>query len=100
MSCCRWLIPPVFVAEFVDALDPEDWKGLCVDIEGDPMGAPAYHPRALLSIWLLWVRDGNTLQPQAGGGLPGPDTLSVAYRLATTRTTTLCGGSTRIIARQ
>ena len=23
-----------------------------VEPEGDPLGAPAYHPRALLSVWL------------------------------------------------
>ena len=39
-------------AEFVDALDREAWSGLGVEIDGDPMGAPAYHPRALLSVWL------------------------------------------------
>ena len=59
-----WLLPPSldellpldhparFVAEFVDALDREGWAELGVEIEGDPMGAPAYHPRALLSVWL------------------------------------------------
>ena len=44
--------PPRFVAEFVDALDREDWLELVVKPDGDPMGAPAYHPRALLSVWL------------------------------------------------
>ena len=60
-----WLLPPSldelvpldhparFVAEFVDALDFEDWKELGVAIEGDPLGASAYHPRALLSVWLF-----------------------------------------------
>ena len=59
-----WLLPPSldellpldhparFVAEFVDALDREDWKELGVNLEGYPLGAPAYHPRALLSVWL------------------------------------------------
>ena len=59
-----WMLPPRldellpldhparFVAEFVDALDREDWGELEVEIEGDSMGAPAYHPRALLSVWL------------------------------------------------
>ena len=59
-----WLLPPSldellpldhparFVAEFVDALEREEWKELGVDIGGDPLGAPSYHPRALLSIWL------------------------------------------------
>ena len=59
-----WLLPPTldellpldhparFVAEFVDALDRAAWAKMGVGIEGDPLGAPAYHPRALLSVWL------------------------------------------------
>ena len=51
-----WLLPPSldellpldhparFVAEFVDALDTDRWTELGVEIEGDSMGAPAYHP--------------------------------------------------------
>ena len=65
-----WLLPPTldellpldhparFVAEFVDALGREDWRELDVEIEGDPMGAPSYHPRALLSIWLYGFMSG------------------------------------------
>ena len=65
-----WLLPPSlddllpldhparFVAEFVDALDKEGWLELGVEIEGDPMGAPAYHPRALLSVWLYGFMTG------------------------------------------
>ncbi len=65
-----WLLPPSldellsqdhparFVAEFVDALNKEDWSELGVDIEGDSMGAPAYHPRALLSVWLYGFMTG------------------------------------------
>ena len=65
-----WLLPPSldellsldhparFVAEFVDALDREDWKELDVEIEGDLLGAPAYHPRALLSVWLYGFMTG------------------------------------------
>ncbi len=65
-----WLLPPSldellpldhparFVAEFVDALNREDWKELGVEIEGDPLGAPAYHPRALLSVWLYGFMTG------------------------------------------
>ena len=50
------LVPPDhparFVAEFVDALDREDWIELGVQPDGEVLGAPAYHPRALLSVWL------------------------------------------------
>ncbi len=65
-----WLLPPPldellpldhparFVAEFVHALDREDWKELDVEIEGDPTGAPSYHPRALLSTWLYGFMTG------------------------------------------
>ena len=65
-----WLLPPSldellpldhparFVAEFVDALDKEGWAELGVEIEGDPLGAPAYHPRALLSVWLYGFMTG------------------------------------------
>ena len=59
-----WLLPPSldelvpadhparFVAEFVDTLDREEWAELGVDLDGEALGAPAYHPRALLSAWL------------------------------------------------
>ena len=65
-----WLLPPTldelvppdhparFVAEFVDALDDEGWAELGVAIEGERMGAPAYHPRALLSVWLYGFMTG------------------------------------------
>ena len=50
--------PARFVAEFVDALGRDAWAELGVDIEGDSMGAPAYHPRALLSVWLYGFMTG------------------------------------------
>ena len=65
-----WMLPPTldellpldhparFVAEFVDALNRDAWAELGVDIEGDSMGAPAYHPRALLSVWLYGFMTG------------------------------------------
>ncbi len=65
-----WMLPPTldellpldhparFVAEFVDALDREDWGKLEVKIDGEVLGAPAYHPRALLSVWLYGFMTG------------------------------------------
>ena len=65
-----WLLPPTldellaldhpvrFVAEFVDALDRKGWAELGVEIEGDPLGAPAYHPRTLLSVWMYGFMTG------------------------------------------
>ena len=50
--------PARFVAEFVDALDRDGWAELGVDIDGDALGAPAYHPRALLSVWLYGFMTG------------------------------------------
>ena len=50
--------PARFVAEFVDALDRDAWAELGVEIEGEVLGAPAYHPRALLSVWLYGFMTG------------------------------------------
>lgn len=59
-----WLLPPElgdlvrddhparFVASFVDSIDRAGWLQLGVDPDGPEEGAPAYHPRALLSVWL------------------------------------------------
>ena len=65
-----WMLPPTldelvpadhparFVAEFVDALDRDDWSELGVDIDGSWTGAPAYHPGALLCVWLYGFMSG------------------------------------------
>ena len=65
-----WMLPPSleelidaghparFVAEFVDTLDADAWAGIGVDKDGNPMGAPAYHPRALLGVWLYGFMTG------------------------------------------
>ena len=65
-----WMLPPSldemleaghparFVAEFVDALDGDGWAEIGVDKDGELMGAPAYHPRALLGVWLYGFMTG------------------------------------------
>ena len=65
-----WLLPPTlgelipldhparFIAEFVDSLDREAWVELDVSLEGEALGAPAYHPRALLGVWLYGFMTG------------------------------------------
>ena len=66
-GCCRRLLdellpldhPARFVAVFVDALEKEGWAELGVEINGDPLGAPAYHPRALLCVWLYGFMTGG-----------------------------------------
>ena len=80
-----WLLPPTldellpsdhparFVAEFVDALDREDWAEMDVAIDGDPLGAPGYHPRALLSVWLYGfmtgIRSSRKLEAASAGAI-------------------------------
>jgi len=65
-----WLLPPTlgelipldhsarFIAEFVDSLDQETWIELEVNLDGEALGSPAYHPRALLSVWLYGFMTG------------------------------------------
>ena len=65
-----WMLPPTldeliladhparFVDAYLDGLDRDGWAELGVDPDGDPMGAPAYHPRALLSVWLYGFMTG------------------------------------------
>lgn len=65
-----WLMPPAlddllsqghparFVAAFVDGLPKVTWSEMEIDLDGDPLGAPAYHPRALLSVWLFGFMTG------------------------------------------
>ncbi len=56
------LLPPDhrarFVAEFVAALDREGWAEFGVEMGWEPPGAPAYHPRALLCVWLYGFMTG------------------------------------------
>lgn len=65
-----WLLPPTlddllaeshparFVAAFVDGLSEAEWAELGVDPQGEVLGAPAYHPRALLGVWLYGFMTG------------------------------------------
>ena len=65
-----WLLPPTldelipkdhparFVAEFVDVLDQDVWADLQIGLDGEPLGAPAYHPKALLSVWVYGFMTG------------------------------------------
>jgi transposase len=77
MSLCSfnreqaWLLPPTlgelipddhparFIAEFVDSLDRVAWTQLGIGTDGEALGAPAYHPRALLSVWLYGFMTGT-----------------------------------------
>lgn len=65
-----WLMPPSveeliaddhparFVDMVLDELDEGEWEEMGVDMGGDPMGAPAYHPRALVGVWVYGFMDG------------------------------------------
>ncbi len=65
-----WLLPPSlgelipsdhparFVAAFIDGLDSVRWLEMGIAEAGDELGAPAYHPRALLSVWLYGFMTG------------------------------------------
>lgn len=66
-----WLFPPTldelipddhpsrFVATMVDSLDSTFWQKLSIRLEGDPLGAPSYHPRALLGVWVYGFMTGT-----------------------------------------
>lgn len=66
-----WLLPPTldelipedhparFVAAFVDSLDRWAWMELGVLPDGEPLGAPEYHPRGLLGVWLYGFMTGT-----------------------------------------
>ena len=65
-----WLLPPAlddllsrdhparFVAAVIDGLDRADWAEMEIEVDGDPLGAPAYHPHLLLSVWLYGFMTG------------------------------------------
>jgi transposase len=66
----NWLLPPDtdsllpadhparFVAAFVEALGPDDWRELEIARESHPLGVPAYHPELLLCVWLYGFMSG------------------------------------------
>jgi transposase len=66
-----WLLPPTldelipddhparFVAMVVDSLDDNTWQKLDIILDGDPLGSPSYHPRAMLGVWLYGFMTGN-----------------------------------------
>jgi transposase len=66
-----WLMPPTldelippdhparFVAAFVDGLEGSVWKEMEINLDGDPLGAPSYHPRAMLCVWLYGFMTGT-----------------------------------------
>ena len=65
-----WLMPPSLddligldhparvVAAFVDALPGDQWSELGIETEPRRMGVPAYHPKALLGVWLYGFMTG------------------------------------------
>ena len=50
--------PVRFVGEFVDGLEGSSWVDIEIDLDGDPLGAPSYHSRALLGGWLYGLMTG------------------------------------------
>ena len=81
-----WLLPPTldellpddpparFVAEFADGLDRGAWAEMEIGLDGEPLGAPAYHPRALLSVWpygfMTGVRSSRKLEAACRDQIP------------------------------
>ncbi len=65
-----WLLPPTldellpqdhparFVAEFVVGVSRGGWGDLEIGLEAEPLGAPAYHPQLLLSVWVYGLMTG------------------------------------------
>jgi len=44
--------PVRFVADFVESLGTEEWQQMEINLEGDTLGAPSYHPRLMMGAWL------------------------------------------------
>lgn len=81
-----WLLPPTleemvpaehparFVAVLVDELDRAAWMEMGIKPEGEAVGAPEYHPRVLLGVWLYGfmtgVRSARKLEAACRDQLP------------------------------
>ena len=50
--------PARFAAAFVDGLSRREWREMGVEVDGGWMGAPSYHPRALLGVWIYGFMTG------------------------------------------
>lgn len=50
--------PVRYVAEFVDALEPDEWRQMGIDLAGAATGAPGYHRKLLISVWLAGFMTG------------------------------------------
>ena len=107
-----WLLPPSldellpdnhpsrFVAAFVEGLDRAHWSEMGIDLGGDAMGAPSYHPKLLLCAWLYGfmrgIRSSRKIEEACRDQIPflwltgfqHPDTISVERLLD--RSTRLC----------
>jgi transposase len=60
-SLDEWVPPehPIrYVAVFVAQLTDGDWQRMGIDLVGEVRGAPAYHPRLLVSLWLAGFMQG------------------------------------------
>ena len=84
-----WILPPSldeflgpghparFVAEFVDALDDDDWAGIGID-KGRSDGCAVLPSAGSVGSVALRLHDRCSVDPHAGGGLPRSDSVPVA----------------------
>jgi transposase len=63
-----------FVAAFLDALPPEEYAAMGIDLVGAARGAPAYHPLALVGAWVggfvSGIRSSRRLEAACRDSLP------------------------------